>query len=509
MEPSARAKRSVITVVILAILAVLLAATQLDHSPGYVKFKLVLYDDEGRPIIDALGTPTVPEGIRLYAQVYAIAPPGHDEVIVEVYKGWVSGLALKLDARDTLRWVAEEWARLETGRGIELGYTATSLELNLWVVHADTGSVIQRVSYFYPYNPHGLLRGEEWEYTVKVMLLPVENGASEPRSLQIEPRPGCTMYYTWRVNTTITPEAGSTAFSADARRFDDILYIKTPILLIYNKLPISGRIGSAIGLGMGGVTEFKASIGLGQGIYEKLRSGDATGGLSGKVYLGGVSRSLSVSSFWSPGSVEGGEWAYVWIWARPVMVFYNEYLTLDCEGDVVESYTGVDKVVFFVQDAMTLYKGVVGGKKLYSLPGGESRGEPPWHVKRWLFDDNLSSYRYVIGLKPGVGHSFGLILSMVDVCKADFEVPLGLAAAPLLSTAGMHEFARLAVMMPPSMSYGGSAAVYVDGGVQNKGPVYEYLYLRVSNMLYSKDPPWRPSDTCYYQMPVAMYIESR
>ncbi|MEB3861421.1 MAG: hypothetical protein GSR84_04285 [Desulfurococcales archaeon] len=508
MEPSGKEKRSIIAAIGLATLAVLLVAMQLNHSLGYVKFKLVLYDDEGRPITNALGMPTVPEGIRLYAQVYAIAPPGHDEVMVEIYKGWVSGLTLTLEARDTLRWIAGEWARLETGRGIEPGYTATSLELNLWVVHEETGSVIQRVSYFYPYDPHRLLEGESWEYTVKVMLPPVENSAPGPRSSQIEPRPGCIMYYTWRINSTTTPEAGSTTFSTDTRRFDNILYIKTPILLVYNKLPISGRIGSAIGLGMGGVTEFKASVGIGPGIYVKLRSGDATGGLSGKVYLGGVSRSLSVSSFWSPGSVEGGEWAYVWIWTRPVMVFYNEYLTLDCEGDVVESYTGVDKVVFFVQDAMTLYKGVADGRKLYSLLGGESRGGPPWHV-RWLFDDNLSSYRYVIGLKPGVGHSFGLILSMVDECKADFEVPLGLAAASLLSTVGMHEFARLAVLMPPSMSYGSSAAVYVDGGVQNKGPVYEYLYLRVSNMLYSKDPPWWPSDTCYYQVPVAMYIESR
>lgn len=54
---------------------------------GYVKFSMELYDEDGRMVADMLGVPTIPGDIEIYAQVYALAPPGYGEPVVEVFRG--------------------------------------------------------------------------------------------------------------------------------------------------------------------------------------------------------------------------------------------------------------------------------------------------------------------------------------------------------------------------------------------------------------------------------------
>lgn len=51
------------------------------------------------------------------------------------------------------------------------------------------------------------------------------------------------------------------------------------------------------------MTAFKASIGIGRGIGEKLEGGDVKRGLDGKVNVDGMARSINAGSYWHLGGV--------------------------------------------------------------------------------------------------------------------------------------------------------------------------------------------------------------
>ncbi len=509
-----RSKKTIyiITVLILLSVSALALTSYTVNRLGYIKFVIEVYDENGRLITDVLGRPTIPDNIKVYAQVYAIMPPNSGDVMTEIYRGEVKGRSLVLEAKGNLSKVAQAWAKFEGVKEVKPGYSSTSLELNLWLVDSKTYKVIQRVSYFYPYDPQELLNGKKWEYTVKIAINTTKTRAES--GTVVEPQQGCMYYYVWELNSTVTPEADLSAFGQDnVKYYEGAWYVKIPILSIHNNYTLSGEVDAAIGLVFEKKTEFKAAIGIGVEVAKKLKGGDITGGLNKKVYLGGVTRSVFTDSFWVPDSVSANEWAYVWIWARPVMEFYNEYLVVACPPSYIyRHYTGNDKVEFFVQDIVTEYEGVINGRDVYRIVGGIAYEPPPSYITSWLFNITLSNYRYVTYLDPGQGHNFRVIIpNAIDTCSADFEVSLGIPLAVVLTAIGMPEFAPLAVMMAPSLSYGESETVYISGGVQNDGPYTEYLYLRISELQYKKDPPWWKfwEDPCYYRVPVSMYIESR
>ncbi len=508
----ARLKVLMTMTLIPALLAILAMAQYANPGPGYVKFTIELYDSKGLKVTNLFGTAIIPNNLKIIAQVYAVAPPNHDSPVVEIHKGELKGGTLTLQPKGLLGKIAQAWVDFERSRGVSPAYSDAGMELNLWIIDKETGTVLQRVSYFYPYNPKGLLNGEKRYYTVKIAINTTQTstqieGTREPLQGQ------CAYYYTWKLNFSVTPETDLSVFGyGNVKYYNGAWYVKLPILSIYNKYTYSGLIDPSIGLTIEKKTEFKASIGIGAGIEKKLRQGDITGGLNGDVYLGGVARSVVTDSGWAPLPIDREEWAYVWIWARPVMMFYNEYFTIICPGSKYEEYTGIDKVEFFVQDIITEYAGQINGKDVYRIVGGISYSPPSSYIIDWLFNDTLSEYRYVASLGEGEGYTFNVLIpSAIDVCSADFEVSLGIPLASILVSVGMAHFAPLAVMIAPSLSYGESETIYVSGVIYNHGPYSEYLNLKISKLQYRKDPPWwKPwEDPCYYQVPVSMYIESR
>lgn len=513
-----RLKALLAITLILAPLATIAASQYVNSGPGHVKFTIELYDASGRKITNILGMPTIPDNIKIIAQVYAIAPPNHDSPVVEIYRGELRGRSLTLQPKGLMGRIAQAWIDFERSRSFKPDYSNVSLELNLWIVDKITGKVLQRVSYFYPYNPKGLLNGKKWDYTVKIAINTTQANTQEggPKDKKGEPlQVGGLSYYIWKLNFTVTPEVNLSVFGYENVKYHKgAYYIKLPILTIYNVFYyLSSNIGSSIELTHEKMTEFKASIGIGVGIEKKLKEGDVTGGLNGEVYLGGTSRSVIATMYrWIP-PVGGASWAYVWIWARPVMLFYNEYYVVVCSGYTYEEYTGRDKVEFFVQDIITEYAGNINGKDVYIIESGVTNTTPPDYIIDWLFNDTLSEYKLMKSLSPGESYPFRVLIpSTIDTCSADFEVSLGIPLAAVLVAAGMPRFAPLAVMVAPSLSYGESETIYIGGGIENLGSVYdEILYLRVSKLQFRKDPPWWKfwEDPCYYNVPVSMYIESR
>ena len=487
---------------------ILAVAYYAGPSTGYIKFTIELYDDKGRRITGPLGIPTVPGNLKILAQVYALTPPNSGDVVVEVFRGEVKGGSLTLYPKGRLGEIAEAWVRFEKSRRVDPEYSSVGLELNLWVVEEGTGRVLQRVSYFYPYSPKGLLVGEKLEYPVKIAVDVSQAGGGNPSNI-------CWYEFEWRLKYSVEPEDKISVFGdGNVKYHNGAWYVKLTILTIYNKLYYySGVIDSSIGMSFERKTEAKVAIGIGFQVEKKLKNGDITGGLSGKVYLGGSSRSLNTYGFWVPDSIGGGEWAHVWIWARPVMLFYNEYRILVCEGAVIsEEYTGHDKIEFLIQDIIVEYVGIIGGKKAYRIIGGVSYSPPPGYILDWLFDDSMTKDKYIwlLGSNEGILFKY-LIPQTIDTCTADFEISLGIVLAGVLRLIGLPHFAALAVMIAPSLSYGESETLYIEGGIENEGPYSEYLHIRLSKLQFRKDPPWWAiwEDPCYYNPPVSMYIEAR
>jgi hypothetical protein len=320
---------------------------------------------------------------------------------------------------------------------------------------------------------------------------------------------GCSGFY-WKPVYMITPTT-YTQVDGPPEVYDHLLwrdgtwYIRTPLLTIYNPYSSSSPITASIMHGSYRHTWFYAAIGIGFEVERKLKNGDVTGGLSGKVYLGGKSLSMRVSFVDILESVQPQEEAYIWIWARPVYVFYHEYL-VDCLGS--EIYTGHDKVDFFVQDVVKTYNSRL---KVYYIEGGVRREGLPSFIREWIFNDTLTEYVYMYTLRPNERIPLDdLLEAFIDTCSADFEVSI----APILSAAVRRVAAHLAplsVMITPSISWGASETRYVDGSIINRGQYYELLYIRQSKLPYRKDPPWWCfwCNPCYYKIPVSLYIESR
>jgi hypothetical protein len=477
---------------------------------GAIVFHLELYNERGRPIT-GLGALSKPRELEVFAQVYAVTPPDDPDVLKEVHKGKVRGLTLRLEARGALRDIAEGWVKFEEKRGPVTRDSGTAVQLNLWIVNKTSGEVVQRVSYYYTYSPKGILEGEERAYKVKIAVPKKAKGAGQSEiEADIRVALVCPEYIQWRPVYRITPDTyiqagGPPEVYNHLLRRDGTLYIRTPLLTIYNPYSSSSPISAYITYRSDRYTWFYVTIGIGFEVEKKLKNGDITGGLSGKVYLGG--KSLDMRVWFSHGleSVQPWEEAYIWIWARPVYVFYHEYI-VDCAGG--ETRTGGDKVEFFIQDVVKTYNPQL---KIYIIEGGVRRERLPSFIREWIFNSTLTEYVYMYTLRPDEYIPLGdLLRTYVDTCRADFEVPIGPVLAAAVRRVAAH-LVPLSVKISPSISWGESETRYVDGTIINWGQYYEYLYIRQSNLSYRKNPPWWCfwCSPCYYKVPVSLYIESR
>jgi hypothetical protein len=482
-----------------------------QSKAGAIVFHLELYDERGRPIT-GLGALSKPAELEVFAQVYAITPPDDPDVLKEVHKDKVRGLTLRLEARGALKDVAEGWVRFEEKRGPVARDSETAVQLNLWIVNKTSGEVVQRVSYYYTYSPKGILEGEERAHKVKIAVPKKAKGASES---EIEANirgvvTGCFGFY-WKPVYRITPDTyvqvgGPPEVYNHLLQRDGTLYIRTPLLTIYNPLSSSSPISASIEYGSERYTWFYVTIGIGFEVEKKLRGGDITGGLSGNVYLGGKSLDMRVSFTDLVSNVQPWEEAYIWIWARPVYIFYHEYFVNYCAGH--EAYIGYDKVDFFVQDVVKTYD---SQRRVYYIEGGVRREPLPSFIREWIFNSALTEYVYTDTLGPNQARRLRDILeTYVDTCQADFEVPPAPVLAAAVRRVATH-LVPLAVMISPSVSWGESETRYIGGTIKNEGQYYEYLYMRQSNLTYRKDPPWWCfwCSPCYYKIPVSLYIESR
>jgi len=463
-----------------------------------------------------------PNNLLIFSQIFAIAPPNESKVLDEIYKGEVLGRSIILTTSGKLGEIARKWLDFEKIKGPIDDGVEVGLQVNLWLINTTNGAILQRFSYYYTYSPSLILQGRSYVYDAKIMFsksVIVENvvkkmqsaGALESGEEKITYLITCPYVYPyWVVTYVFVPENNTSVYGNNIRQYGGTYYVKTPILTIYNQYTASGVIGASINIALNKQTWLYVSVGIGFEIEKKLKNGDVTGGLSRSIFLAGQSKK-EYYGFGRVINIGPEQWGYIWIWARPVSIFYREALYEACSMQFL-GYTGYEKIDSFIQDTIKNYM----GSNMWLLEGGYSLSQPPDYYFNWLMNSNLNYEKYIGALQSEQAYPLSYIIrTFVDTCQADFElsISIGLLLAAVLtaiSGGAAAPFAALLAMISISISWGGSASVYLDGVIQNFGPIIEFEYMRFSNLQYKQDPLWWClwCSTCYYEVPVALYFRS-
>lgn len=464
-------------------------------------------------IVKSLSTGTKPgtklnilksEDKEVYLQVHLIAPPIKGmPPSIEVFRGKVQkSLTIGLNNKK-FKKVVEEWVKLEEKRRGTAEYLEVGLKVDIWII--KSGKVIGRFTKYYKYNPYKILKGEQ--ITIDI-IIPNQIGSQKEGAQPYElPNP---IDYIWIREWYLGPE--------NASSYLELIYygqygpeIKVPVLIINNELQNSGVVGGSISLAMEKKTEFRVSIGYGFEIEKKVKEGDISGGLSGKIYQAGTSWSNQVSFYENTGYIYPNTAGYIYIVARPISEFWREY-ECDIVGNCV--LTGNEKIEHYIQDVW-----IIGN----TIQGGYEEGLPPQEVMDWILNDTLTYEQkiQISGTPTSDGDldvdetiAFTQIFDWLDTCNADFEVgiPIGSLLAAAATFTGHPYLAAVLSGISTTLSYGESYTIFVMGGLKNFGAeagggidIYEELYLRMSQFQY-KHQVW--FTTCYYNVPVAIYIRS-
>ncbi|MEM3326659.1 MAG: hypothetical protein QXK63_04350, partial [Thermoproteus sp.] len=202
---------------------------------------------------------------------------------------------------------------------------------------------------------------------------------------------------------------------------------------------------------------------------------------------------------------------WIWIWGRPVFTSYDVWY-----------YTGTHSYYEGEEDYFYIADIYVSGTTVVS---GLSFGLPQEIIN--FFYGGINKQQLVIPdmaladgkLDPGETFQLGQIFPYFDKCGADFEVgvPIGAVAAAVLARSPI----RLALSkdaipgVEVSLSVQG-ANIYVFGSIHNYGDhpgiptdhdVPEFIYVAVGKYSYTARDIW--GNTCLYQVPAGLYVESR
>ncbi|HLI46260.1 MAG TPA: hypothetical protein VKU94_03620 [Geobacterales bacterium] len=512
--------KRILSLIIIAVLIISFPIT-LNISfakEGMITFQISLFDNQSFTEYSGF---SIPPSLLLYGQVFAINPPSDKNTLEEIFRGEIKGGMLILTSSGKLGKISQEWIEFQKSRNTLDERSEFGLQLNVWIISRINHQVLQRISYYYTYSPVDFLQGKSYSYNVRAVVFGLNkiadinydnkrfNEASATENSKIKKDAICPgPYSVWEISYVLKPENYTSAYGNDITFTNGAYYIKLPVLTIYNDAYASGMMGGAISIDIVKQTWFYVTTGMGFEIEKKLKSGDISGGFSGSLFLGGQSFKEYVSFFRQVYNIGAYQWAYIWIWARPIIIFYKEVLYDSCTGQRL-GYSGYEKIDSFIQDVIKYSI----GQNQWVISGDSSYNKPPAYFFDWISNPSYSSEKYLFALNPNEGRSLGsIIYGLVDTCETDFELPIAVGAslAAVAITTGFGWLAPFIAMISVSISWGESASVFIGGGIQNSGPYIEYEYIRISNLQFKKNPPWWCfwCGTCYYDIPVSFYFRS-
>lgn len=475
-------------VISLAIYLAPYAESLFGKSRSSIIFLITFRDDQGERI-------QLSRDIVLYTQVFATTVEGSrfEDVKVEVLRGRVNesvmvGSIIVLKPEGKFGEVVREWVEYIEKRSLN-PKTSSSVQINLWVVNTSSGEIIARLSRYYTYEPVAIASGKSIVIEVDVAISSTNGGLRllyEHKNQDIN----CILTY-WERLWHIGPEnfTGKPYVIYDPG--DATYYTKTPLIAVINHA-LSPIITTIIAPYR---TSWSASIGMGYGLQEKGLDANVT------IYKAGIVREDYVY-FGYILLANPGETKNIYVWARPIAEFYREIEMNTCTG--ISTPTGYEKLDTYVKSVRIIDK---YGSKYYD--GGVDYGLQDW-LYQWFYGSPVFSENYIGFLAAGDGrHLAEIIRKYVDVCSADFEIPIpvGAMAATLLASHGFSPiFTEFVASMSASAGDTDPLRPSFSGGIDNNGFYLVYIYLRLTNYKYRLDPPWRclQCSPCYHNVPVSM-----
>lgn len=498
-------------------------------NPGmYLKFKL--YNFANNTVID--DTSLFSNGnVVLQVEVSAIVPPIYNGDLKVIYKGVFQGSNTIFIPAEKLLKIARGWVETYKARRGDQDKTYSGLIIRAFIYNKKTGEILYQLYDSITYKPVDIINRKTMKYTIHlakhsltalkidtsyITAMTAERIAREVKLDQL-PFPVFIRIPVFEIKPeNITSELPSDYF----KNVGGKLYVKTPVLIAWNKLSYSGSVGVSINIGVQ-----KGEI----GVYPTFTTGEILSKISNGV-------APNVNLWKGSGFTWGGETYYyyvekelapnqqwwAWIWARPIYKVYNVYL---CDSNFLYCEYFGDDVENVITDILTYGSNIEGGSDL-GLPDEnlmekfyEGTNETLLQIPDTYLDDGK--------LDPGEYVSFPQIFNYYDECGSDFEIgipagsiaALGICSALGLPTGGMG--CAVAVAFASTFQTSISAQgpqVFIYGGIYNHGDdpnipgdydIYEYVYMRISKYQYKQDPPWWCfwCGPCYYDVPAGIYFE--
>ena len=518
-------------VIILIITFILLGGfISVSYSPGiYIKFRL--YEVVNGEPVDRTSILSR-SNIALSIEVIAIAPPQYKEDLLVVHRALYKGSNNIFISLDKLYDIAKNWIATYNSRSGDVEKTYSGLILRVFIYNEETGELLYQLYDSISYRPIDIVRGESLSYTIylsrnSLRALEVESSYVSTFSItklatEISPmdRVDYPHYYRELVVQIKPEDLVSTLPSDYFNEVNSKLYVKTPVLIAWNKYSLSGSIGLSINIG------FQEEI---IGVYPIFTSGEIIpkieSGVLPEITLwkgSGISWGGETYYYYRHQELNPNEQWWAWIWARPIYSMYKVYY---CEASSCEYvYDDVDHIITDI---------LAYGS---TIMGGESSGLPAEDIMYNFYDGTHEVRLEIDGtalndgdLDPGESIAFEQIFQYYDTCGANFEIgiPVGACAAIAicaalgLPTGGLACATAVAFASTFAITISAEVpSVYISGGAENEGDdpdypgdydVYEVVYVRISNYKYRVDPPWRRPwcGPCYYDVPAGIYFEFR
>ncbi|MEM0467576.1 MAG: hypothetical protein QXT27_00035 [Pyrobaculum sp.] len=510
-------RRTLALVLITAVaLTTYIVATNLP-SPG-VTIKFEIYED-GKRITDIFTRSDVTAAVF----IRVITPDGEVPVFVGQTRGAVHVPAAKLGP------IAKNWTDIQRGRGNDPERFFTALIVSVAVVNKTSGKLILYATYFVDYPPAKIARGD----TEVIYTLHIAKKRSETRGYVVkvdreekgspllgygfaalsppytEPpkdvwcevvSPEIPSYICWYRKAWIGVENLTAVFpSSYFAVYNGKTYMKVPVIMAVNNFTASGSIEITISM-LQTAAKFSVSAVLAVPADKGPSISLAGRSWGGELYYMGNSIFL--------GPTRSG---WIWIYGRPVFASYDVYY----EAPGWREYWGEENY-FYIADIYVSNMIIISDKD-FVLPaeiinffyeGVTKQG--PLTISGTALDDGK--------LDPGEYLYFSQLFSYYDKCGADFEVgiPVGAIIVAALTKNVQLTLATAAIKaLEVSLSVEG-ANVYINGNIYNYGDhpdvpndmnIAEYIVVAVGRYNYTAKDFW--GNTCTYDVPAGLYIESR
>jgi len=498
---------------------------------------LSVFSKDGRLLF---GPGVTSSGRELYfcVQVIAIKPPqAKGSPFKTIYYRCSSSPVVEVP-RSRILDIAKGWVEDYRKRGVDPSTFYTSVSISAWVVEKVNETTFRILAHdieYVPYSPYRILRGEivrkdfrlvvdpQHVKTIKIVRsikggLTVGLGSSNARLKIMDEDEGvpkdisqcwssphgfvCILYdLKWWVG----PENMSSVLPRDYFRPKGdrkYYFMKTPILIVYNSLRDSGNLVVSISIDVRSErVVVYASIGIGDDVISEIRKGhwpELT------IKLGGISWGGETYRYYAGGYVRPESWWWAYIWARPIFAYYKQYIchSLGCEE------TKTDRFDALIIDAM-----IVRRFGDYYIDGYSEYGKPHEKILEYLFKGAKLRYYGCLGSHEAI--SLRSLIKYYNKCGVDFEVgiPVGAILGAIIGEAiggpyGATIGAAIGSVFSASLSVQGSEMT-VNGGIDNKGPYGELIYVALSNLTYVKKEWWFFwVKECKYNVPLGIFIEA-